>query len=83
MNEPKSHFFDNPRNVSLLMKAFYAACILLFLVDFIYHRHAVHPWENMLGFYGVFGFVACVALVLIAKEMRKLLMRDEDYYDGD
>ena len=26
-------------------------------------------------------FLACVALVLIAKQLRKVLMRPEDYYD--
>jgi hypothetical protein len=35
----------------------------------------------MFGFYSVYGFVACVLLVLLAKEMRKLLIRKEDYYD--
>jgi hypothetical protein len=34
----------------------------------------------LLGFY-IYGFVACVVLVVIAKEMRKVLMRKEDYYD--
>jgi hypothetical protein len=33
------------------------------------------------GFYGWFGFVACVALVLIAKQLRRIVMRPEDYYD--
>jgi hypothetical protein len=35
------------------------------------------------GFYAFYGFVACVLLVLIAKQMRKVLMRKEDYYDVD
>jgi hypothetical protein len=35
----------------------------------------------MFGFYAIYGFVACVLLVVIAKELRKLLMRDENYYD--
>jgi hypothetical protein len=39
--------------------------------------------ENVIGAYGIYGFVACVALVLTAKELRKLLKRDEDYYDDD
>ena len=43
----------------------------------------VHPFEGLWGFYAIYGFVACVILVLLAKEMRKLLMRDEDYYDRD
>ena len=29
----------------------------------------------------IYGFVACVLLVLIAKEMRKIVMRNDDYYD--
>jgi len=43
----------------------------------------VHPFEALWGFYAIYGFVACVVLVLLAKEMRKILMRDEDYYDRD
>ncbi len=43
----------------------------------------IHPWEAGFGFYAVFGFVACVILVLFAKEMRKVLMRKGDHYDAD
>ena len=39
-------------------------------------------FESFSGFYAFFGLVACVALVLAAKELRKLIMRPEDYY-GD
>jgi len=34
------------------------------------------------GFYAVYGFVGCVILVLLAKEMRKVVMRDERYYEA-
>jgi hypothetical protein len=37
----------------------------------------------LFGFYALYGFVACVLLVLLAAEMRKLVMRDEDYYERD
>ena len=30
---------------------------------------------------GIFGFVVCVGLVLGAKQLRKILKRDENYYD--
>jgi len=33
------------------------------------------------GFYALFGFVACVVLVLVAKHLRKLLMREETFYE--
>ena len=47
------------------------------------HRHTYLNWEKLPAFYAFYGFVACVLLVLIAKEMRKVLMRKEDYYDVD
>ena len=79
----KQHLFDNPRNVTRLLRFFYIICALLLLLDLILHRHIRHSWENLAGFYPLFGFVACVTLVLIAKQMRKVLKRREDYYDVD
>lgn len=77
----KKHVFDNPKNIKHVIHALYAACLLAFLTDFIVHRHVDHPWESLFGFFGIYGFVACVILVLVAKQLRKLLMRGEDYYD--
>ena len=82
MHERK-HFFDDPRSVKKVLRVFYVICALLLLADVVVHRHVVHAWEGVWGFYAGYGFVACVLLVLIAKEMRKLLMRREDYYDDD
>lgn len=77
----KRYLFDNPRNVRRLLCALYLACIVVFVADAFIDRHVEHPWERLFGFYGIFGFIAFVALVLSAKELRKLLMRKEDYYD--
>jgi len=77
----KPHIFDNPRNVSRLLLGLYIICLGLFIADFIVHRHVIHAWEHFPGFYAIYGFVACVILVFIAKIMRKALMRKEDYYD--
>lgn len=83
MKPEKQHIWDDPRNVKRLLKVFYVICAGLVLTDIVHHRHVIHTWENLWGFYAIFGFVACVALVLIAKEMRKVLMRGEDYYDAE
>ncbi len=85
MKQPdqKQHLFDKPRNVSRLLTALYIICVLLFIMDFILHRHAMNKWDDITGFYAIFGFVACVALVLIAQQMRKILKRKEDYYHVD
>ncbi len=77
----KRHLFDNPKNVKRVVHILYAICAILFVGDFFINRRIEHPWENLFGFYGIFGFVACVVLVLVAKEMRKVVMRKEDYYD--
>jgi len=77
----KRYLFDNPRNVRLVVRGLTLACALLFALDFVVHRHLSHPLEGLFGFYAVYGFVACVLLVLLAAEMRKLVMRDEDFYD--
>jgi hypothetical protein len=42
---------------------------------------AVEKAEMFPTFYGLYGFVSCVLLVVAAKELRKVLMRSEDYYD--
>lgn len=80
--DEKPHIWDNPRNVKRLLWVVYAICAGLFLADFIVHRHIYHPWEGFPGFYAIYGWVACVTLVLVAKELRKILIRSEDYYDG-
>ena len=79
--DDKRHIFDNPRNVKRVRQALYLLCGLSVVAEFFIHRHLEHPWEGLFGFYSLYGFVACVLLVLIAKEMRKVLMRKEDYYD--
>lgn len=79
--QEKPDFFDKQENIDKIIKVFYVVCALLVLADFIVHRHIYHEWENIPAFYAIYGFVGCVVLVLIAKAMRKVLMKEEDYYD--
>ncbi len=77
----KSYWLDDPRNVDRIVWALYAVCALLLLIDPLVHKHGPFPIEHVFGFYGIFGFVACVGLVLAARMLRVILMRPEDYYD--
>ena len=79
----RQHIFDHKKNINRVLRALIALCVVSFAVDFDYHRHVVHPFEALWGFYAIYGFFACVILVLLAKKMRKWLMRSEDYYDHD
>jgi hypothetical protein len=82
-DKQKTYLFDNPRNVRRVVLGLVGACVILAGLDLVLHRHVSHPWEAMTGFYALYGFVACVLLVLLAKEMRKVLIRKEDYYDEE
>lgn len=77
----KKHLFDDPRNVKRLLLAIYAICAALVALDLLFLRKALNFWESLPGFYALYGFLGCTALVLVAKGMRKFLMRGEDYYD--
>ena len=77
----KRYWLDDLRNVDKIVYALYAICGVLLVVDPFIHKHGPFAIEHWLGFYGIFGFVACVALVLAAKQLRRILMRPEDYYD--
>ena len=81
MGNEKKYFFDDPKNVKRILYVLYGCCALLFALDFVIHRHVVHSWENLWGFYPLYGFVGCVVLVLVATWMRTFLMRPENYYE--
>lgn len=79
--DPKTYWLDDPNNVDRLVRVFYAICVVLVAIDVFVPKHGPYAIEHWFGFYGWFGFIACVALVLIAKQLRRVLMRPEDYYD--
>ena len=77
----KPYLFDNPKNVKRVIRGLLVLCVILIGLDAVVHRHSVHPWEHVFAFYPMYGFASCVILVLAAKELRKLVMRSEDFYD--
>jgi len=78
----RTYWLDDHRNVDRLVHVFYVVCALLIVIDVFVPKHGPFATEHAFGFYGFFGFVACVALVLIAKQLRRILKRPEDYYDA-
>ncbi|MBO89719.1 MAG: hypothetical protein CMP14_09380 [Rickettsiales bacterium] len=82
-SEKRKYWLDEPHNVKKVIYALFVICLALFIADAFYHKHSHFEAENFFGFYAIFGFIVCVALVLAAKWMRVVLMRSEDYYDAD
>ena len=83
MSDSKSYLFDNPRNVKILLYTLYLCCGILLLLDFIVHRHTQHRWEELLGFYAIYGFIGCSAIVIGSKWLRNVVEREEDFYTRD
>ncbi len=82
MNDDR-RWLDNPRNVTRLVHGLAALCTLALLADFFYTKHPHFAVERIFGFYGIYGFVVSFSLVLAAKQMRRVLRRDEDYYEPE
>lgn len=79
-DEPR-RWLDEPRNHTRIYYGLIGLCVAVVAADLFYEKHVHYEAESLIGSYGLYGFVGCVALVLGAKELRKLLMRNEDYYD--
>ena len=79
---------DSPSFVKRLIWAVFIVCGFLLVIDPFVPKHEGYEYKYTLfeverwwGFYGIYGFVGCVFLVLAAKEMRRIIMKPENYYE--
>ena len=77
-------WMDKPDVVKRFFLIFYVICTILLIAEFIFGKETSHPhpWEWLPLFYAVWGFISFWFLVLVARPMRSLLIRSEDYYEG-
>lgn len=83
-------FWLTRRGAMVAVVATHAAALLAVLAELVRPAstpggYAVKRVEalDFLASYAIYGFTACVLLVLLGIVLRKLVMRDEDYYrDG-
>lgn len=61
----------------------YFGLAALVIIDIFVDKHHAHTWvEHIPGFWSLFGFVACVAIIIISKWFgHQGIMTREDYYD--
>lgn len=76
-------WIEKPGMLKRMWNVFVGALVLLVAIDFFFvsHEHAHLMFETITGFSAVYGFVACTALVLFAKVLRKICKRNMNYYD--
>ena len=73
--------FDNPKKNKRVMIIFLVSLVVILIVDLFVHKHAEFHWAGIPEFYALLGFVSCVLLIFIAKFLRMIIKRDENYYD--
>ena len=81
MNQEKRYWLDEPDNVNKLVYVLIAACAVFILADLFYTKHPLFDFEAWFGFYAWFGFLAYTCIVMLGKAWRRLVKRDEGYYD--
>jgi cation transporter-like permease len=82
MSEPSDTGWADRPGVQLLLRiALYVACVGLIVAEFLIHRHAYNRVEAIPLLYAMYGFAALLVAVTIARGLRRLLKRDEDFYD--
>jgi hypothetical protein len=72
--------------LKLVVRICYALLALLVVIDalpFIVDKHHAHTRAELLpGFWSIFGFIACVVIVVFSKWYGHAgIMKREDYYD--
>jgi hypothetical protein len=78
----KTYWLDRSENVTKLYRTVWAIGVVLLAAGLVVHWHEEFAFADWFGFYAIYGFVACVTLVLTAKEvLRRAVKRPEDYYE--
>ncbi len=75
------HWLVQPKNIKLMWRSFLGVLVLTVLVEWAVHMHPHFGIDGIFGFHALFGFVACIILILGSKALGLLLKRPDTYYD--
>lgn len=66
-------------------KIIYILIVLVNITPYLYvfydFKKVSFNIDNAIGFYPIFGFIACIALIIIAKCLALILKKEDTYYD--
>ena len=79
----QSHWLDDPRNVRGLWRGFLVVLAVTVAAGFFVDLHPHFAIEAWFGFNAAFGFVACLAMIVGAKLLARLLKRPDTFYQQD
>lgn len=76
----RHHWLDEPRNVKRLWRGFLALLVLSVLAELVVTLHPHFDVEALPAFHAAYGFLACAAMIVVAKAIGVLLKRPDTYY---
>ncbi|HEX9810995.1 MAG TPA: hypothetical protein VGA88_02765 [Burkholderiales bacterium] len=76
----EKHWLTRPRTIRRLWWFFATVLAATVLAELFVAHEADFSVERLTGFYALFGFVACVAMILFAKAIGSVLKRPDTYY---
>ena len=77
------HWLTRPGTIRRLWQVFVAILALTVLAELAIEAHPHFSVERLFGFNALYGFLACAALILLAKAIGLLIKRPDTYYDDD
>ncbi len=78
--EHQDAWLARPSSIRLLWRIFWAVLALTVAAQFLIKVKGYFGVDGWFGFGAAYGFLSCLAMVLVAKALGYLLKRDESYY---
>lgn len=77
----EDHWLVRPGTIRLLWRIFIAVLLATVAAQFLSGSDGHFGIDGWIGFGAVYGFLSCLAMVLVAKGLGVFVKRDEGYYD--
>ena len=85
MSDPREtdHWLARPSTITLLWRVFAIVLIALVALQLLIKVKGYFVVDGWFGFGAAFGFLSCLAMVLVAKALGFVLKKPENYYAED
>lgn len=75
------HWLVRPGTIRRLWQLFIGILMFTLFAQYFVHVHGYFMVDEAPAFYAFFGFVSCLAMVVVAKLLGLLLKRKDTFYD--
>lgn len=82
MSSP-NRWLDEPRNIRRLWRGFLVLLVLTVAAEFVVTLHPSFAIEALPGFNAGYGFLACAAMIVVARGIGLLLKRQDNFYEAN